>query len=59
MNIQVLLELVAKWECKSLPSGEDVECPEAEVINAVARGERETYRQCAEELNLLIKLLGR
>ena len=58
MNPQVLLELVKKWEAKSEhPDCEDGS-PEAVIENAVERGARSQRRKCAEELNLLIKLLG-
>ncbi len=59
MNPQILLELVAKWESKAkAPECEDGS-PAAEIENAVNRGRRSARAECAEELNLLIKLLAR
>lgn len=59
MNPQVLLELIAKWEAKAkAPECEDGS-PSAEIENAVNRGRRSGRQECAEDLNLLIKLLAR
>ena len=59
MNPQVLLELVAKWEAKSQnPDCENVDS-EASIENAVNRGYRSALKDCANQLNLLIKLLAR
>ena len=59
MNPAVLLELVAKWEAKAkAPECEDGS-PSAEIGNAVDRGRRAGRQECAEDLNLLIKLLAR
>lgn len=59
MNPLVLLELVAKWEAQANdPQCEDGS-PEAALDNARERGARQGKRRCAEELNLLIKLLAK
>ena len=55
MNNEVLLELVNKWEKEAI----EPECQdEAEIENAVNRGTRSKAGKCAEDLNLLIKLIG-
>lgn len=59
MNPIVLLELVAKWEKFSqAPQNEDGS-EAAKIENAVQRGMRAAMAKCADELNLLIKLLAR
>ena len=59
MNPQVLLELVKKWEAQSVvPDCEDGS-PDAAVANATVRARCSQLHECAEELKLLVKLLGR
>lgn len=57
MNANTLLELAAKWEKAAEPpqveNGAD-----AKVENSAAAGRRNGLRTCAEDLRLLVKLLG-
>jgi hypothetical protein len=58
VNNNVLLELVKKWEEQSItPEIEDGH-PDAAHENAINKGIRLKAGKCAEELNLLIKILG-
>ena len=59
VNALVLLELIAKWEAKALAFECEDESPSATTENAVNRGRKSAQQECAEELNLLIKILAR
>ena len=55
MNYEMLLVLANKWEKMSDPlvgGGDD------DVIEAYKRGRRETLRECAGALRMLVQLLG-
>jgi len=58
MHNSVLLELVAKWEKEAVEPECQDGSPDAEIENAVNRGARAKASKCAEDLNLLIKLIG-
>lgn len=61
MNPQILIELANRWE----QDAKEPESPEAQdnslgnaINNAVARGERQAKRECADGLKMLVSLLG-
>jgi hypothetical protein len=59
MNPAVLLEIISKWEHQAImPDCVDGH-PDAIIGNAREAGERDGRRACAEELNLLVKLLAK
>lgn len=58
MNNQTILELAAKWEQKSEPPQVEDGSDEAKGERMAAMGHRTALRACAEELRLLVKLLG-
>lgn len=58
MNTEALLQLAAKWEQKAeQPTVEDGS-EQAKAARAMNIGHRTGLRTCAEELRLLVKLLG-
>lgn len=58
MNASTLLELVAKWEKAAEPPQVENGAEEAKVERAAEAGRRNGLRTCAEDLRLLVKLLG-
>jgi len=58
MNKETLLELTQKWERSAgIPEALDGS-EEAKIPNAIKQGRREGKKECADDLRLLIKLLG-
>lgn len=58
MKDAVLLELAARWEIDAIdPDVTDVS-DAAKVPNAIARGERQALRACADTLRALVQMLG-
>lgn len=58
MNKITLLELVAKWEKAAEPPQVENGSEEAAGQRAMEHGRRLGYRDCAEELRLLVRVLG-
>lgn len=58
MNTEALLQLAAKWEQKAEPPSVEDGSEEAKCERAASMGHRTGLRACAEELRLLMKLLG-
>lgn len=58
MNPDILLELASRWEHDAkAPECEDGS-PEAAISNAIAHGQRQGKRECADALRMLVQLLG-
>lgn len=58
MKDAILIELAARWERDATtPECEDGS-KEAEIGNAIAKGERQTKRECADTLRALVSMLG-
>ena len=58
MNTAVLLELIRRWEHDATEPTVMDGSEQAKVPNAIARGQREAKRECADALRMLISLLG-
>ncbi len=58
MKDEVLMELVKRWERESVEPQTMDGSESAKILNAVARGERQAKRECADALRLLVQLLG-
>ena len=59
MNEVVLLELANRWERDAYEPACENGSDEAKIGNAIERGKRESKRECADMLKMLISLLGR
>ena len=58
MKDAILMELATRWDADArVPDCMDGS-PEATVPNAIDRGRRETKRECADALRMLVGLLG-
>lgn len=58
MNDSVLIELARRWESDAeIPNAMDGS-DEAKVPNAIAQGERQAKRECADTLRVLVSMLG-
>lgn len=58
MNPLILLELVKRWEEDAKEPEIQNGSSEASFRIAVAKGERQAKRECADALKMLIQLLG-
>lgn len=58
INTAVLLELIRRWEYESVEPTVMDGSEQAKVSNAIAKGQREAKRECADALRMLISLLG-
>lgn len=58
MKDTILMELATRWERETqTPNCEDGS-PDAQIGNAISRGNREAKRECADALRMLVSLLG-
>jgi len=58
MNIATLIELAEKWERDAVTPQVEDGSPGAEIMNAKARGGREQLKACANDLRMLVQVLG-
>ena len=58
MKDTVLVELAAKWERDAAPPQCEDGSPESAARNAEAHGRRQSLRECADGLRMLVQLLG-
>ncbi|WP_168442425.1 hypothetical protein [Pontiella desulfatans] len=58
MKNEVLIELAERWEREAVTPKCQDGAPEAEMGNAVRKGQRETKRECADTLRTLVSILG-
>lgn len=58
MNSFILLELAKRWEQDAVEPENQDGAPEAAIGNAIAKGERQAKRECADALRMLVNLLG-
>ena len=58
MKSSILLELAKRWEQDAVEPQLQDGAPEAQFCNAVAKGERQAKRECADALKTLVNLLG-
>lgn len=58
MNSAILLELAKRWERDAVEPECQDGAPEAAIGNAIAKGERQAKRECADALRMLVQLLG-
>lgn len=58
MKEVVLLELARRWESEAKEPQAMDGSDEAKIPNAIASGERQAKRECADALRMLIDLLG-
>ncbi|HEY0684677.1 MAG TPA: hypothetical protein VGD45_20240 [Steroidobacter sp.] len=59
MNDSVLLELARRWESDAKTPNAMDGSDEAKIPNAIAQGERQAKRECADTLRTLVSMLGR
>lgn len=58
MKSLILLELAKRWEEDAVePQCQDAS-PSAQEFNAIAKGERQAKRECADTLRMLVSILG-
>jgi len=58
MKSSILLELARRWEQDAVQPQMQDGAPEAALKNAIAKGERQAKRECADALKTLVNLLG-
>lgn len=58
MKALILLELAKRWELDAVEPEVQNGSDEAKIANAVAKGERQAKRECADSLRMLVSLLG-
>lgn len=58
MKDAVLMELVERWQADAVEPELMEGSQWAEIENAVAKGERQAKRECADTLRMLVALLG-
>lgn len=58
MKSSILLELAKRWEQDAVTPEKQDGSPEAALGNAIAKGERQAKRECADALKTLVGLLG-
>lgn len=58
MKDSILLELAHRWERDAQEPRAVNGSDEARIPNAVAQGERQAKRECADALRTLVQLLG-
>lgn len=58
MKDAVLLELAARWESDAIAPDVTDGSEAAKVPNAIAQGERQALRACADTLRSLVQMLG-
>lgn len=58
MKDSILLELARRWDQDAMEPHALDGSPEAVEGNAVARGERQAKRECADALRTLVSMLG-
>jgi len=58
MNDSVLLELARRWELDARTPNAMDGSDEAKIPNAIAEGERQAKRECADTLRSLVLMLG-
>ena len=58
MKDAILLELAARWEREAKAPEIEDGSEQAKVPNAIARGERQGMRMCADALRMLVQMLG-
>lgn len=58
MKSSILLELTRRWEQDSAEPQCQNGSEEAKIGNAIAKGERQAKRECADALKMLVYLLG-
>lgn len=58
MNDSVLLELARRWESDATEPKARDGSDAAIVTNAIAQGERQEKRECADTLRTLVDMLG-
>lgn len=58
MKNVVLQELINRWETDAQEPTDVDGNPEAEIRNAIAKGERQAKRECADTLRTLMTLIG-
>ena len=58
MKDAVLMELAARWEREAKAPEVEDGSETAKVANAIARGERQGMRMCADGLRMLVQMLG-
>jgi hypothetical protein len=58
MKSAILLELAARWERDARPPQCEDGAPEAQLTNAQYKGERRAKGMCAEDLRVLVRVLG-
>lgn len=58
MRKEVLLDLAARWEEHAKNPDTQDGSPDAAIGNARAEGARETKRECADAIRMLVSVLG-
>lgn len=58
MKDAILLELASRWEREAQEPRVVSDSDEARIPNAIAQGERQAWRECADALRMLVSLLG-
>lgn len=58
MNDAVLIELARRWEMDAREPVAMDGSDEARIPNAIAQGERQAKRECADMLRTLVSMLG-
>lgn len=58
MKSSILLELAKRWEQDAVEPQCQDGAPSAQEFNAIAKGERQAKRECADALKMLVQLLG-
>ena len=58
MKDAVILELARRWETDAVEPEVQDGSEEAKIGNAIAKGERQTKRECADALRMLVSMLG-
>lgn len=56
MNNEILLELAKRWDADAITPQVQDGSPDALIVNAECKGERQAKRECADTLRMLVDI---